>query len=362
MNNCCGPTTPAAAPLCVAPGSFLYVDANGCLAVSKEMFCAWVASCSSTPPIGVRCPTMALTSATGRVLGYAFQTGDNVDPAATVPMTSCGGATLGYLYPTSGAGHTIAMTDCLGGVIGYAANTNCAGQGVDDGGNPPGTYCASGKIETASGVTTGFMYQAGDTVDPAATVALTSCAGAPLGNLYPTSGAGHTIAMTDCSGSVVGYALNTSCTGGAPGVVVPPVELNADVRTLLAVDIGPVISPWDGNTHVGNPANYTAVVANAGPAPANGAEVRLVLPAGVATTSILVTYTGGASGPASVPVSSNPAFTVSALPPGGEVTVRTQGVTTATGSLVAAVLATTPAGVTDPVAANNTATVTIQSI
>ena len=362
MNNCCDPTPPAPTGLCVAPGSFLYLDGNGCLAVSKEMFCAWVASCSPDTPNPTNCASLALTSATGRVLGYAFQAGDVVDPAATVALTSCGGATIGYLYPTSGTGHTLPMTNCQGGVIGYAANTNCAGQGVDDGTTPPGTYCATGRIETASGVTTGFMYQAGDAVDPAATVPLASCGGAPLGHIYPTSGAGHTIAMTDCAGAVVGYALNTSCSGGTVGVVVPPVAQNADVRALLAVSVGLVISPWDGTSSVGSPADYTAVIVNGGPSAADGTEVRLALPAGVATASILITYTGGASGPASVPVSSNPAFTVSALPPGGEVTVRTQGVTTATGSLVAAVLATTPAGVTDPVAANNTATVTIQSI
>lgn len=389
MNNCCDPTPPkyvdckgnphaknaripscqdladaiaaipTAAELCVAPGSFLYKDTNGCLAVDREIFCAWVAACTPSP---THCASLSLTSATGRVVGYAFQPGDVVDPAATVPLTSCGGETLGYLYPTSGSGHTLPMTNCLGGVIGYAANTNCAGQGVDEGGNPPGTYCASGKIETASGVTTGFMYQTGDSVDPAATVPVTSCGGAPLGHIYPTSGTGHTIAMTDCNGSVVGYALNTSCTGGAPGVVVPPVVLSADVRALLTVNVGPVVSPWDGTSSVGKPADYTAVVSNGGPAAADGTQVRLALPTGVATTNILITYTGGASGPASVPVSSNPAFTVTALPPGGEVTVQTHGVTTATGSLMAAVLATTPAGVTDPQAANNSATMTFRSI
>lgn len=71
------------------------------------------------------CPSVKMACAGG--YGYGFAPDDNRDPAATVEVFDCDDNLVGYIYPTSAAGHTIAIKDCEGVLAGYSANaSDCA--------------------------------------------------------------------------------------------------------------------------------------------------------------------------------------------------------------------------------------------
>jgi hypothetical protein len=78
-----------------------------------------------TPP--VYCPSFRMDMCgCGTEIGYAYRTGDAIDPAATVQILDCEGGIVGYAYPTAGVGHTVAYED-EGVVVGYLQNrSECA--------------------------------------------------------------------------------------------------------------------------------------------------------------------------------------------------------------------------------------------
>lgn len=78
-----------------------------------------------TPP--VYCPSLRMdVCGCGTDIGFAYRNGDSIDPAATVDILACDGATIGYAYPSAGVGHTVAYED-NGVVVGYLQNRSaCA--------------------------------------------------------------------------------------------------------------------------------------------------------------------------------------------------------------------------------------------
>ena len=72
---------------------------------------------------------------------------------------------------------------------------------------PPAVYCPSYPFPTDEGI--GYLYQLGDAIDPAATVAIVVCDGITY-YAYPTAGLGHTVKIKSCDSTVEGYAQNKS--------------------------------------------------------------------------------------------------------------------------------------------------------
>jgi uncharacterized repeat protein (TIGR01451 family) len=99
---------------------------------------------------------------------------------------------------------------------------------------------------------------------------------------------------------------------------------------------------------------YTIVASNAGPVSVNGAFVSDIMPSGLSG----VTWTCSAGGSASCPGSGNGNINTPVdLPAGGSVTFTVQGtIAQASGTLSNTVTISTPSGVSDPAATNNSAT------
>jgi hypothetical protein len=78
------------------------------------------------PPPPVYCPSLRLDVCGCSEIGFAYRTGDSIDPAATVAVLACDGTTAGFIYPAAGVGHTVAYEDS-GVVLGYMQNQSaCA--------------------------------------------------------------------------------------------------------------------------------------------------------------------------------------------------------------------------------------------
>src|SRR5204862_255460 len=105
----------------------------------------------------------------------------------------------------------------------------------------------------------------------------------------------------------------------------------------------------------GTSTTYTVVVTNAGPSDVSGATVADNLPSQVGGATWSVSYTGGASGPASGSGNINATLN---LPAGSTATfTMTANVkSNATGNLVNTATVAVPAGTTDPTPGNNSAT------
>lgn len=76
------------------------------------------------PP--VYCPSFRMDVCDCNEIGFAYRTGDSIDPAATVAILACDGTTVGYAYPTPRVGATVPYED-NGVVIAYLQNQSlCA--------------------------------------------------------------------------------------------------------------------------------------------------------------------------------------------------------------------------------------------
>lgn len=132
-------------------------------------------------------------------------------------------------------------------------------------------------------------------------------------------------------------------------------------RTNCEPTVGPAadlsITKTDGATTyaAGGTTTYTIVASNAGPDPVTGALVADIFPPGI--TSANWTCAGAGGGTCTAASSGNISDTVN-LPVGGSVTYTvTANISgSATGNLVNTATVAPPAGVTDPVPANNSAT------
>ena len=108
----------------------------------------------------------------------------------------------------------------------------------------------------------------------------------------------------------------------------------------------------------GATSTYTVVVSNAGPDAANGAIVTDPAAAGLTKTSVTCAAAGGAVCPASPTVAQlESGLVIPTLPAGGVVTFTVDAtVTAASGSVSNIATVAAPAGMTDAVTANNSAT------
>ncbi len=98
---------------------------------------------NAVAPPAILSPSLALPNG-----GHAFQTGDAVDPLATVAVPLCGGGSM-YLYPALGAGHTIAVEIC-GAVAGYAANETASSKSCTCEITVAGVVTVSGSVAISS--------------------------------------------------------------------------------------------------------------------------------------------------------------------------------------------------------------------
>jgi hypothetical protein len=120
-------------------------------------------------------------------------------------------------------------------------------------------YCASLRIDSGnctdlSCCEIGYAYRDGDVVDPLATVAVTNCAGANDGFIYPTAGVGHTVPYYDGGAVVLGYLSNQS-TCAPDQVSLVSSSSTTDVK-VVAASVAPngivTLTLSDGSTIISN--------------------------------------------------------------------------------------------------------------
>jgi uncharacterized repeat protein (TIGR01451 family) len=160
------------------------------------------------------------------------------------------------------------------------------------------------------------------------------------------------------SASATGTLTNTATITPPAGTTDPtPGDNSATDTDTLNPQANLAISKTDGATTAtpGSPITYTIVATNAGPSIATGAVVADTIPASITGATWTAIYAGGASGPASG--SGNINATVN-IPVGGTATFTVTGTISAnaTGTLANTATITPPAGTTDPVPGNNSAT------
>ncbi|HEU4662562.1 MAG TPA: hypothetical protein VFS55_00885 [Dokdonella sp.] len=275
-----------------------------------------------TPPVGTTDPTPADDSATDT---------DTLTPSANLAITKTDGsasatpgAPITYTIVASNAGPSAAngaiVADAIPAAI-TGATWTCIGAG---GGTCPAN--GSGNINAAVNLPVGATatFTVTGTVSAAATGSLSNTATAtpPAGTTDP-----------------------------APG------DNSATDTDTLAAQADLAITKTDGSASAtpGSPITYTIVASNAGPSNVTAATVADTVPASITGATWTAAYAGGASGPASG--SGNIAATVD-IPVGGTATFTLSGTVsaTATGTLANTATIAAPAGTTDPVPANNSAT------
>ena len=112
-------------------------------------------------------------------------------------------------------------------------------------------------------------------------------------------------------------------------------------------------------TATGATINYTITVSNAGPDAANGATFADNVPGAITGVSAVCTGAAGGAACGAMSVSGNSVTsTIPTLPAGGSVSITVSGTASGVGSVTNTATVTSPAGVPDPVLANNTSSVT----
>jgi uncharacterized repeat protein (TIGR01451 family) len=189
-----------------------------------------------------------------------------------------------------------------------------------------------------------------------------TCTAAGSGNINDTANlpsGGSVTYTTSCtiSASATGALSNTATVTAPAGVTDPtPGNNSATDSDTLGASADLSITKTDGvaTATAGGSATYTIVASNAGPSNAMGATVADTFPASLTCTW---TCTGAIGGTCTAAGSGNLNDTVN-LPSGGSVTYTASCTISAaaTGSLVNTATVAAPAGVTDPVPGNNSAT------
>jgi uncharacterized repeat protein (TIGR01451 family) len=136
-------------------------------------------------------------------------------------------------------------------------------------------------------------------------------------------------------------ANNTSTTPSVAVSAVPVPQANLSIAKTQSATTATV------NTNF----TYTLTVTNAGPDAADGATVTDNFPSNFTVGSVVWAYSGGAGGASG----SAPNFTIATMPSGGQAVATVVGQFTAAGNYTNTATTATPAGVNDPVPANNTA-------
>ena len=312
------PTPPA------APGDALNVDLSG-----------------TTPFLTVS------KVATGLQGSYTFTGGvqpvnfSQVETLGSVPFSLSVSNTDGRTTAIPGTAVTYTVTVSNTGSLGVngvnftdvfsAALKNVAWSAVFSSGSS-GNAFGTGNINEVLTVAGGgsVTYTVTGTIDPAAT-----------GNLVSTAG------------------LNTA--GISDNNTADDAAVDTDVLTPTA-DVTATMSANVSNINAGGVITYTIVVTNTGPSTATGVNVADALPSQIASGAFTSTVSGGATGNTATGTGSiNDTLT---LPPGATVTytLTATSASGAGGTVKNTVTATVPAGITDPNAANNTATANVDIV
>ena len=232
----------------------------------------------------------------------------------------------------------------------------------------PVTYTITATNAGPSGVTGATVA---DTLPAAITGATWTCVGAGGGSCTASgsgnlndlvnlpAGASVTYTLTGTVSPSATGTLSNTATVAAPGGVTDPTPANnsaTDADTILTgADLAVTLT--DGLTTVapGSAVTYTLTASNAGPVNVTGATVADTLPASL--SGVTWTCVGSAGGTCTASGSGNLNELVN-LPVGAAVTFTITGTlsASATGTLSNTATITAPGGVTDPNAANNTAT------
>ncbi len=189
-----------------------------------------------------------------------------------------------------------------------------------------------------------------------------TCTAAGSGNIsdtvnLPVGGSVTYTASCAIAPGATGSLVNTATVSTPAGISDPTPANNSSTDTdTLAAQANLAITKTDGVTTAtpGGSVTYTIVASNAGPSNAPGATVADTFPAALTCTWTCVGAGGGTCTAAGSGNINNPVN----LPAGGSVTYTASCSIApgATGSLVNTATVSTPAGVTDPTPANNSAT------
>jgi uncharacterized repeat protein (TIGR01451 family) len=185
------------------------------------------------------------------------------------------------------------------------------------------------------------------------------------GILVPTLPSGGSVTFT-----VTGTAGASGTIANTATIAAPTGTTDANLANNSATDtdtINPIanlaISKTDGvaSVNAGSTVTYTIVVSNGGPSAANGAIFQDPAVANLSVTAVTCgTPSGGAACPTvantTVALMQGAGIVIPTLPNGGSVTFTVSGTAGASGTIVNTATVAAPAGVTDPVLANNTAT------
>ncbi len=332
--------------------------------------------------------TWTCASAAGASCGAAGGTGD-IDQLVTLPVGASVVFTVDAGVPTALTGvltntATIAtppgVTDPVPGDNQATDNNNASVQAdlsVTKSSTPnpygPGTPLTYTIVAANAGPSDVVGARVQDALPAAVSGFAWACAAAGGATCGTLAGTGNIDVLVDLpSGATITFTLSGTVSASASGVltntatiqapagVADPVAANnlaIDANTAnpsadLGITKGAAPSPYVP----GLPMTYTMVVSNSGPSDVVGARVQDVMPAALSAFTWTCSPSGGAtcgtaSGAGNIDV-------LVALPVGGTATFTATGLTPAGGGAAFTNTATVaaPAGVTDPVPANNTAT------
>lgn len=114
---------------------------------------------------------------------------------------------------------------------------------------------------------------------------------------------------------------------------------------------------------VGEAVSFTVTAHNSGPQDANGAVIADVLPVGFTATTIGISYTGGAAGPATATAGQLASgVSIPTMPAGADVIITVTGSFSAVGSFLNSATIKPPAGRVDSDALNNEAAVSVRVV
>ncbi len=156
---------------------------------------------------------------------------------------------------------------------------------------------------------------------------------------------GSNIAITSLAACLISTDANNCLVQGTDGKLF----VNCVAAPTPTANLAIVKTASTNNVVVGVDLTYTLTISNAGPDAANGAVITDNLPVNFVVTGGAWTYSGGAAGGSG----SAPTFGVATLPSGGGAVRTIIGHYTAVGSYTNSASIAPPAGVTDPVLANN---------
>lgn len=340
-------------------------------------------SVTCTASGGAVCPTAPISVATVEGAGIAIPTlpsGGSVTFTVNANVTAVSGnvtntatvSTPAGVTEINAANNTAADTDAVALVTDVSVTKTDGVTSVNAGGSTSYTIVVSNAGPSAANGST--FQDAAATGLSKTSVSCTAAGGAvcPTGVTISQVEAGVAIPTLPNGGSVT-FTIGVSVTATSGSVantatVTAPVGAtdnnNANNSATDTNTVNPIadlsVTKTDGVTSVGagGSTTYTIVVSNAGPSAANTAIFQDAAATGLSKTSVSCTAAGGAVCPVGVTISQVEAgVSIPTLPNGGSVTFTIGvNVTAVSGNVVNTATISAPAGTTDNVAGNNSAT------